>query len=160
MDTEKQLITLEKLAKDIIEQGKEINPMIVLFTHNEVIPIIVGWKSREEKYAMISAVAKIAKRKRATGCSFISEMWFAMPDKEEKNPEDTLVSERADRREGVMISVKEASGKEITKAFEIEYKEGARNLKKVDLFRSKDKDTQTKNYLLEEIYKAIDWNIN
>jgi hypothetical protein len=160
MDTEKQLVILENLAKKMVEHGKQINPMIVLFTPSEVIPIMAGWRSRQEKYAMVHAVANLAKQKRATACSFISEMWFATPDKGEKNPEDQPVSERADKREGVLISVKEASGKEINKTFEIEYRGKAKGLREVNLFEREGKKATTENYLLEEVYKAIDWNIS
>lgn len=160
MDTKKQLLTLENLAKSMIKQGKQITPMVVLFTPSEVIPIRTAWRDRQEKYNMIHSVAKLAKQKQAIACSFISEMWFATPNKSEKSPEDTPVAERSDRREGVLISVKEASGKEITKYFEVEYKEGVKRLKEVGMLKSGDKNVSTQNYLLEELHKAIDWNVN
>jgi len=152
----KEVDVLRELSEVRLKTGQRVVPMIVLFTSKEVIPILTDWKSREEKYAMIKAVADIAKRKRATSCSFVSEMWFATPPKSEKVDLSTPVSEREDKKEGVLISVKEASGTELTKTYEIVGEGGSKSLKELGWGEGNNYE----NYLLSALHKAIDWNVN
>ena len=153
----KEVDTLRELAELRLKAGQQLVPMIVLFTsNNEVIPIMTDWKSRDEKHAMVKAVADIARKKKATACSFVSEMWFAIPPKSEKIDVSASVSEREDKKEGVLISVKEASGAEVTKTYEIVDEGGSKSLVELNF----DNGSTYDNYLLSDLHKAIDWNVS
>jgi hypothetical protein len=152
----KEVDVLRELSEVRLKMGQRVVPMIVLFTNkDEVIPILTDWKDKQEKYAMIKAVADIARRKRATSCSFVSEMWFATPPKGEKVDLSTPVSNREDKKEGVLVSIKEASGVEVTKTYEIIDEGGSKSLKELNFGKS-----GYDNYLLSDLHRAIDWNVS
>lgn len=128
---------LEQIADNIIYTARKILsregylvPVIFLCTpKNEIYTVMLTFKDRREKYAMFASIKQLCKINKVIGFVFITEAWAASTDTDKFDPKiDKLPSERADKKEIVLVNAGYISGGGFTWFFDIKEKHGIKTM--------------------------------